>query len=84
MLPSSHLSVGFSRDYFAAIVGTASLACSVRHDRFTALRAGYKAGSTDLPMRAASLVASCLGNFTFGYSHGDTSLVKMPGGIMST
>lgn len=75
------LLVLFSSENFAAVVGTASLACSVGHNGFTALWAGNEAGSAHLPVRATSLVTSCLGYFTFRNSHDDTSLVKMPGGI---
>ena len=63
-----------------AIVGTASLARSVGHDGFTALGAGDETGCANFPVGTTSLVASCLGNFTFRNSHDDTSLVQMPDG----
>ena len=74
------LSVLFHCQNFAAIVGTASLARSVGHDGFTALGAGDETGCANFPVGTTSLVASCLGNFTFRNSHDDTSLVQMPDG----
>ena len=79
-IPLSRLLSLNSHD-LTAIVGAASLAGSVGHNGFTALRAGDEAGRAHLPVGTTSLVASCLGYFTFRNSHDDTSLVKMPGGI---
>ena len=53
-----------------AIVGTASLASSMRHDGLTALGANSHAGSGQLPVGAAALVATGLGHFTLRDSHG--------------
>ena len=60
-----------------AIVGTASLAGSVGHDRLAALGANRYAGSGQLPVGATALIAAGLGHFTLRNSHGDTSLVKL-------
>ena len=53
-----------------AIVGTASLASSVGHNRFTALGADGNAGSGQLPVAATALIATGLGHFTLRNSHG--------------
>ena len=60
-----------------AIVGTASLASSVRRDGLTALGANGNTGSAQLPVGATALIAAGLGHFTLRDSHGDTSLVKL-------
>ena len=60
-----------------ALVGTASLAGSVRHDGLAALGANRNAGSRQLPVGATALIAAGLGHFTLRNSHGDTSLVKL-------
>ena len=57
------------RKNLAAIVGTAVLASSVRQTSFTALRASDYAGDGELPVGAASLIPSCLGNLTLRNSH---------------
>ena len=63
-----------------AIVSTALLAHSVRQVQRTAFRACDEAGSLQLPVRAAALVASCFGYFPLRYCHCDTSLIyKGPG-----
>ena len=54
---------------FTSVVCSASLACSVGQTGSAALGASDYAGDGNLPVRVASLVASCLGNFTLGYSH---------------
>ena len=53
-----------------AIVGAASLASSVGHNRFTALGANSNAGSGQLPVTATALIATGLGHFTLRDSHG--------------
>ena len=53
-----------------AIVGAASLASSVGHNRFTALGANSNAGSRQLPVAATALIATGLGHFTLRDSHG--------------
>ena len=53
-----------------AIVGTASLASSVRHDGLAALGANGHAGSGQLPVRATTLVTTGAGYFTLRDSHG--------------
>jgi hypothetical protein len=53
-----------------AIVGAASLASSVGHNRFTALGANSNAGSGQLPVAATALIATGLGHFTLRDSHG--------------
>ena len=58
-----------NRKNLAAIVGTAVLAGSMGQTRFAALRASNDAGNGQLPVGAASLIPSCLGNFTLGNSH---------------
>jgi hypothetical protein len=58
-----------NRKNLASIVGTALLASSMRQASLTALGACYDAGDGELPMRATSLIPSCLGNFTLGNSH---------------
>ena len=60
-----------------AIVVTASLASSVGLDGLAALGADGYAGSGQLPVGAAALIATGLGHFTLRDSHGDTSLVKL-------
>ena len=70
-------------DDLAAIVLTALLARTVGQMISSAL-ALDESGNLQLPMGAAALVASCLGYFTFRNSHGDTSLVKMPFGTLTT
>ena len=52
-----------------AIVGTASLAGSVRQAGLAALRASNDAGDRQLPMGTASLISSCAGYFSLGYCH---------------
>ena len=54
---------------FAAIIGTALLASSVGQARLTTLGASNNTGHGELPMRATSLIPSCLGNFTLRNSH---------------
>ena len=56
-------------DDLAAIVVPASLAGSVGQAKLTALGAGGNAGSGQLPVGTAPLVASRLGHFTLGDSH---------------
>ena len=53
-----------------AVVGTASLASSVRHDGLTALGAHGHAGSGQLPVGATALIAAGGRNFTLRDSHG--------------
>ncbi len=53
-----------------AIVGTASLASSVRAHGFTALGANSHTGSGQLPVAATALIATGLGHFTLRDSHG--------------
>ena len=53
----------------ASIVGTAVLAGSMGQTRLATLRASNHAGHGELPMRATSLIPSCLGNFTLRDSH---------------
>ena len=53
-----------------AIVGTASLASSVRHDGLTALGANGHAGSRQLPVGSATLITAGRGHFTLRDSHG--------------
>ena len=62
------VSLGF--DNLTAIVGTASLASSVRHDGLTALGAHGHAGSGQLPVGATALIAAGGRNFTLRDSHG--------------
>ena len=61
---------GLGSHDLTAIVGTASLAGSVGHNRFTALGANTDAGSGQLPVGATALIAAGLGHFTLGNSHG--------------
>ena len=53
-----------------AIVGAASFASSMGHYGFTALGANRHAGSRQLPVAATALIATGLGHFTLGDSHG--------------
>ena len=53
-----------------AVVGTASLACSVGHNGLTALEANGHAGSGQLPVAATALIATGFGHFTLRDSHG--------------
>ena len=59
----------------AAVVSTALLAHSVRQVQRTAFRAFDEAGSRQLPVGAAALVASSFGYFSLRYCHCDTSLI---------
>ena len=56
-----------------AIVGTALSAHSVGQAHRAALGASDHAGNLQLPVGAATLVSSCLRNFTLGDCHDDTS-----------
>ena len=47
------------------------------HLRFVALRAGYEAGSLELPISAA-LIAAGLGHFSLWYCHGIFHLRNYP------
>ena len=53
-----------------AIVGTASLASSVRHDGLTTLGAHCYTRSRQLPVGTTTLVATGAGHFTLRDSHG--------------
>ena len=53
-----------------AIVGTASLASSVRHDGLTALGANRHTGCGQLPVGTTALIAAGAGHFTLRDSHG--------------
>jgi hypothetical protein len=69
----SYISFGslcLGSDDLTAIVGTASLASSVRHNGLTALGANGHAGSRQLPVAATALIATGLGHFTLRNSHG--------------
>ena len=69
--------LGLDSQDLTAIIGTASLAGSVRHDGLAALGALGDSRSGQSPVGATALIAAGLGNFTLGDSHGDTSLVKL-------
>ena len=60
---------------FAAVVGTALRAHSVRQMQSTALGACHQSGSCQLPYGRTSLIASLLGYFSLRDCHVDTSLV---------
>ena len=53
-----------------AIVGTASLASSMRHNGLTALGANSHTGGGQLPVGTATLVTTGAGHFTLRDSHG--------------
>ena len=74
-MPSSQLSlfpalVSLGSQDLTAIVGTASLASSVRHDGLTTLGANSNGGSGQLPVGATTLVTAGAGDFTLRNSHG--------------
>jgi hypothetical protein len=52
-----------------SVVGTAVLAGSMGQTCLATLGASNHAGHGELPMRATSLIPSCLGNFTLRDSH---------------
>ena len=60
-------------DHLAAVVLAAILARAVGHDQRTAVLAGNEAGSFELPVSGAPLVASRPGYFTLGDCHVYTS-----------
>jgi hypothetical protein len=62
-------------DDLTTVVVAASLAGSVGQTGLAAMGASDHAGNGQLPMGAASLVASCFGNLSLRNSHGDTSSV---------
>ena len=67
---------------FTAVVVTALLAHSVRQVQRTAFGACDESGGSQLPVRAAALVASCFGYFSLRYCHLDTSLIfQRPGSV---
>ena len=73
MLPSSRAFTGLlslGGHDLTAIVGTASLASSVRHGGLTALGANANAGSGQLPVGATALIAAGRRDFTLRDSHG--------------
>jgi hypothetical protein len=85
LTPSSQLSFRIELlrsdfDDLTAIVVSAGLAGSVGQTGLAAMGASDHAGNGQLPVGAASLVASCFGNLSLGNSHGDTSSVLMPVG----
>ena len=53
-----------------AIVGTASLASSMRHNGLTALGANSHTGGGQLPVATTALIATGAGHFTLRDSHG--------------
>ena len=53
-----------------AIVGTASLASSVRHNGLAALGANSHTGGGQLPVGTTALIATGAGHFTLRDSHG--------------
>ena len=66
-MPSScflRLLLGLHSDHLTAIVVAAGLTSSVGQAELAALGASNHAGGGQLPVGAAALVASCLGNFT--------------------
>jgi hypothetical protein len=78
--PSSQLSFRIELllgnfDDLTTVVIAASLAGSVGQTGLAALGASDHAGNGQLPVGAASLVASCFGNLSLRNSHGDTSSV---------
>jgi hypothetical protein len=62
-------------DNLTTVVVAAGLAGSVGQTGLAAVGASDHAGNGQLPVGAASLVASCFGNFSLRNSHGDTSSV---------
>ena len=62
--------VSLGSQNLTAVVVATSLAGSVRHDGLTALGANRYAGSSQLPVGTAPLVATGLGYFTLRDSHG--------------
>ena len=62
--------VSLGSQNLTTIVVAASLASSVRHDGLTTLGANCYAGSSQLPVGTAALIATSLGHFTLRDSHG--------------
>src|SRR5699024_8639024 len=62
--------------HLTAVVGTALGAHSVGQAHRAALGALDQTGHLQLPVGAAALVASCLGYFTLGDCHDDTSCIS--------
>jgi hypothetical protein len=62
--------VSLGSQNLTTIVVAASLASSVRHDGLTTLGANRNAGSGQLPVGTAALIAAGLGHFTLRDSHG--------------